>query len=50
MSKYINIELSYTTDEGDFPEHEGYYDNFEDAKEALERLEKLYNDGALHED
>ena len=37
----INIEISYTTDEDEFPEHYGYYDNFEDAKEALEHIEKI---------
>lgn len=37
----INIEISYTTEEDEFPEHYGYYDNFEDAKEALEHIEKI---------
>ena len=37
----INIEISYTTDEDEFPEHYGYYDNFEDAKEAIEDIKKM---------
>lgn len=34
----INIEISYTTDEDDFPEHYGYYDNSEDAKKAIDEI------------
>ena len=37
----INIEISYTTDEDDFPEHYGYYDNYESAKEAIEEIKKI---------
>lgn len=34
----INIEISYTTDDEDFPEHYGYYDNAEDAKRAIDEI------------
>ena len=28
----LMIEISYTTEEDEYPEHYGYYDNIEDAK------------------
>lgn len=34
------IEISYTSNDGDIPEHYGYYDNIEDAKEALDDIKK----------
>lgn len=37
----LNIEISYTTDEDEFPEHYGYYDNIEDAKNALDDIAKI---------
>ena len=37
----LNIEISYTTDPDDFPEHYGYYDNIESAKKALDDIEKM---------
>lgn len=37
----LNIEISYTTDPDDFPEHYGYYDNIEDAKKALDHIEEI---------
>lgn len=36
----LTIEISYTTEEDDFPEHYGYYHNIEDAKEALDNIKK----------
>lgn len=32
------IEISYTTEEDEFPEHYGYYNNIEDAKKALDEI------------
>ena len=37
----LNIEISFTTDSDEFPEHYGYYDNIEDAKKALDDIEKI---------
>lgn len=37
----LNIEISFTTDPDEFPEHYGYYDNIEDAKKALDDIEKI---------
>lgn len=34
------IEISYAKDEEEIPEHYGYYDNVEDAKEALDNIAK----------
>ena len=40
----LTIEISYTTDENDVPEHYGYYEDIGSAKDALdtirERLER----------
>jgi hypothetical protein len=41
MKKLI-IEISYTFRDDDYPEHEGYYDTIEEAKEALDRIAELY--------
>lgn len=40
----LNIEISYTTDEDEFPEHYGYYDNPEDAKKAIDNIAKMVNE------
>lgn len=37
----INIEISYATDIDEDPEHYGYYDNYKDAKEAIDQIEKM---------
>lgn len=37
----LMIEISYTTEEDEYPEHYGYYDNIEDAKKkSIRRLER----------
>jgi hypothetical protein len=40
--KELMIEISYTFRDDDYPEHEGYYDTIEEAKEALDRIGELY--------
>lgn len=37
----LNIEISYTTEDDGFPEHYGYYDSVEDAKEALNEISDM---------
>ena len=37
----LNIEISYTTDEDEYPEHYGYYDNPEDVKAAIDDIMKM---------
>lgn len=41
MNKEITIEISIG-ENGDMPEHEGYYYTFEDALEALYKLKNFY--------
>jgi len=41
--KNLMIEISYTfVADDEFPEHEGYYETIEEAKEALDRIGELY--------
>lgn len=36
--KELCIEISYSTEEGDMPEHYGYYHDVDSAKDALETI------------
>lgn len=40
----LKIEICYTTEEDEFPEHYGYYDNPEDAKKAIDSIAKMVED------
>jgi hypothetical protein len=42
--KELMIEISYTFRDDDYPEHEGFYESVEEAKEALDRIAKLYEE------
>lgn len=37
----IIFEICYTSDLEEEPEHYGYYDNYKDAKEAIDQIEKM---------
>lgn len=41
----LKIEISFTTDEDKEPEHYGYYDDIESAKEDLDNIEKIVSQG-----
>lgn len=44
----VKIEISYTTEPDEFPEHYGYYDDIDSAKDALETIrEDLEREGEL---
>ena len=47
---YLQLELSYTTDENEFPEHWGYYGSFEELKEDLVILEKLLKESEVKDE
>ena len=34
----IKVEISYTTDPDEYPEHHGYYNTPEEAKEAIDEI------------
>ena len=34
----IRVEISYTTNPDEYPEHHGYYDTAEEAKEAIDEI------------
>lgn len=43
--KKLMIEIGYTFRANDeFPEHGGYYETIEEAKEALDRIAELYKE------
>lgn len=44
------IEISYTTEPDEYPEHYGYYDDIDEAKAALEEIRKnLESEGNKNE-
>lgn len=38
----LKIEIGISTNEYELPEHYGYYDSIEDAKDALDTIKKEY--------
>ncbi len=42
--KKLMIEIGCTFSDDDYPEHEGYYESIEEAKEALDRIAELYEE------
>ena len=36
----LMVEISYTTDENEMPEHYGYYDDIDSAKDALDTIKE----------
>lgn len=38
----LKLEISISTDEDGFPEHYGYYDSVDEAKDALECIRNDY--------
>lgn len=38
----VVIEISIATEDGEMPEHYGYYENFDSARKAIDALEKEY--------
>lgn len=36
--RIIRVEISYTTNPDEYPEHHGYYDTAEKAKEAIDEI------------
>lgn len=36
--RIIRVEISYTTNPDEYPEHHGYYDTAEEAKESIDEI------------
>jgi hypothetical protein len=44
MAKKLTIEISYTWDDDEMPEHYAYCDSIDDAKKVLNSLDKMFSD------
>lgn len=43
----IRVEISYTTNPDEYPEHHGYYDTAEEAKEAIDEIFEMEEEERL---